>query len=360
MVAFMSNNKCIKTFVTLFFISLALMGRTQQQPEKFSSAERNQVIDTLVERINRIYVYDSVAKKMTDFLRLRQRQHAYDIISDRSIFAQLLTTDLQAISKDHHLGIESSRTPVINQTPGAPSPGDVASFRAKWAQYNFNIKKVEHLDGNIGLLQLDSFFPAEWIKEIVAGAFSFLANTDAIIIDLRNNHGFAPDGVNLIESYFFDESTHIADQFDRDAKTLHQFWTMPVVSGPKFTKEIYILVSKNTFSAPESFSFEMQAIGRAQVIGEVTGGGAHGTKPFMIGRYFIASIPFSYEQSPVTHTDWEGKGVQPNVKVSADQALLKAHELAIRSAINLHSTEIEYVKNLNQILTSLQNQQEKK
>ena len=33
------------------------------------------------------------------------------------------------------------------------------------------------------------------LKETAAGARAFLSNTDAIILDLRDNHGFAPDGV---------------------------------------------------------------------------------------------------------------------------------------------------------------------
>jgi C-terminal processing protease CtpA/Prc len=315
------------------------------------------VIDTLINRLDALYVYENVAKKMSEAIRLHQQQHDYDTVTNRQVFASMLTNDLQAISKDGHLGVEFSATPVTNETPGAPSQDEINKFRLKWARNNFNFKKVEHLDGNIGLLQLDTFFPTDWIKEIAAGSFAFLSNSDAIIIDLRNNHGFAPDGVNLIESYFFSGETHIADIYDRDAKTLRQYWTMATVPGTSLAnKDLYILVSKNTFSAPESFAYDVQALGRAKIIGEVTGGGAHGTKPVTISKYFIASIPFSYEVNPVTHTDWEGKGVQPDVKVPADQALLTAQIIAIRSVINHNPAEADRIKSLEQVILQLQQQ----
>ena len=147
------------------------------------------------------------------------------------------------------------------------------------------------LEGNIGLLQLNTFFPADWIKDLAQAAMIFLANSDAVIIDLRDNHGFAPDGVLLMESYFFNDAVHLSDGYDRDAKTMRQTWTMPTVPGTRLgNMDLYILVSKNTFSAPEDFTYNLQALGLAKVIGEVTGGGAHGTKPYKIGKYFTACI----------------------------------------------------------------------
>ncbi len=90
-----------------------------------------------------------------------------------------------------------------------------------------------------------------------------------------------------------------------------------------------------------------------QIIVEVTGGGAHGTRPVTIGKYFMASIPFSYGINSVTHTDWEGKGVQPDVKVPAEQALLTAQVMAIQSIISKGSANTEYVESLKQVNAKL-------
>lgn len=320
-------------------------GALNAQPP-LTATERNAVIETLVAKLDSFYVFGDVAKKMI----ARLRKHDYDTITSRQSFAAMLTAELRAISKDGHLGVDYSVTPITDEAPGAPSEAAVNDFRRTWARSNFNFKKVEITEGNIGLLQLDSFFPAEWIKDLAQGAIAFLANSDAVIIDLRANHGFAPDGVLLMESYFLNEAVHLTDSYDRNAGTMQQVWTMPVVPGSRLGNvDLYILVSANTFSAPEDFTYNLQAMGRATVIGEVTGGGAHGTRPYKIGTYFTASIPFSYEVNTVTHTDWEGRGIQPNVKVPAGQALLTAQIMAIRALIKRIASDKERVERLEKI-----------
>jgi retinol-binding protein 3 len=345
----------IKKMLTgMLCIGIACILNAQQvaansQPT-FTLQERNAVIDILIAKLDSFYVYQDVAKKMAETIRLHRQNHDYDTVTNRQVFATILTAQLQAISKDGHLGIDYSATPVTNETPGSPSVDVVNQFRKTWAQNNFNFKKVEVMEGNIGFLQLNTFFPAEWIKDLAQASMTFLANSDAVIIDLRNNHGFAPDGVLLVESYFFDDAVHLEDEYDREAKTMQQTWTMPIVPGTKLGNiDLYILVSKNTFSAPEDFAYNLQSLGRAKVVGEVTGGGAHGTKPYKIGTYFTASIPFRYGVNTVTHTDWEGKGIQPDVKVPADQALLTAQIMAIRALIKRIPLETKRVAELERI-----------
>ena len=110
---------------------------------------------------------------------------------------------------------------------------------------------------------------------------------------------------------------------------------MPVVPGPSLAeKDLYILTSHDTFSAPEAFAYDMQKLGRARVVGEVTGGGAHGTKPYRLSTHFIAEIPFNRGTSAVTHDDYEGVGVKPDVQVPVEKALLTAHILALRGVLS--------------------------
>ena len=62
------------------------------------------------------------------------------------------------------------------------------------------------------------------------------------------------------------------------------------------------------------------AAGRAEVIGEATGGGAHPTRPFPISAAVHIGIPFARSINPVTGTNWQGTGVLPDTPVPADQA----------------------------------------
>ena len=346
--------KILCLIVSLF--ALSAWAQQQAQPPQFTAAERTEVIDTLVAKVNKLYVYEEVAKKMTAAILEHQRHHDYDAITNREPFARQLTVDLHAVNNDGHLGVECSASPIGDEKPEAPSQEAADAFRKTWSRRNFNFKKVEVLDGNVGLLQVDTFFPSEWIKDLAQSSMTFLANSDAVIVDIRKNHGFA-DGGLLIASYFFNDPVHWNDNYDRDAGTLRQSWTLPVVPGPRLAdKDVYILVSKDCFSASEDFAYNMQALGRAKVIGEVTGGGAHPTKPYKIGTYFLASIPFAHGVNPVTHADWEGKGVQPDIKVPADQALLTAQIMAIEAVIGRNPNDKDRIGGLRQVIAETEKQ----
>jgi len=115
-------------------------------------------------------------------------------------------------------------------------------------------------------------------------------------------------------------------------------------------KDLYILTSGRTFSAPEAFAYDMQALKRATIVGEMTGGGAHGTTMHRLADHFSASIPFSRSINPVTKTDWEGVGVKPDVVVPADQALLTAHLMALKKATKKYAEDRKIADGLERMI----------
>ena len=102
------------------------------------------------------------------------------------------------------------------------------------------------------------------------------------------------------------------------------------VPGRRFgeSKPLYILTSGRTFSAAEAFAYNLQALGRATVVGEITGGGAHPFEYRRVHPHFAVDLPEARSINPITGSNWQGVGVQPDVAVPADQALAKALELA--------------------------------
>jgi hypothetical protein len=51
-----------------------------------------------------------------------------------------------------------------------------------------------------------------------------------------------------------------------------------------------------------------------------------------VGEHFVLSVPCGTVESPVTHSNWEGVGVKPDVAVSAERAL----EVALAEARHAH------------------------
>ena len=96
--------------------------------------------------------------------------------------------------------------------------------------------------------------------------------------------------------------------------------------------DVYLLISQNTFSAAEDFSYSLQNLKRVTIIGETTGGGAHPVEDVEASDHIIISIPEGRSISTITKTDWEGTGVKPDVQVPAKDALLTAQVKALTKA----------------------------
>jgi C-terminal processing protease CtpA/Prc len=159
-----------------------------------------------------------------------------------------------------------------------------------------------------------------------------LADTDALIIDVRGGKGGHPAGVALLISYFVDQRTRLNDIWSRDSGASTAFWTEDRLEGKRYgsRKPVLILVDRDTKSGAEDFAYTMQALKRATVIGTRTWGGAHLASGYRLGDHFIAAIPDARSINPITHTDWEGVGVIPDVEAAPDDALKVAQELLRR------------------------------
>jgi C-terminal processing protease CtpA/Prc len=194
---------------------------------------------------------------------------------------------------------------------------------------NCGFKKAEILEGDIGYLKFDFFADPGICGATVVCAMNFLANVDAIIFDLRENGGGDPKMVAFVSSYLFAERTHLNDLWTRKGDLTEQYWTEPYVLGKRLDgKPSFVLTSKRTFSGGEEFTNNLKVLKRAMIVGETTGGGAHPVRGHRITEHFGIGVPFARAINPVSHTDWEGTGVEPDVKVDAPQALEVAIKLA--------------------------------
>ena len=226
-------------------------------------------------------------------------------------------------------------TSIQQGPPPPPPPGGAQTLedrqRTILGRQNFGFARVERLAGNIGYLDLRGFMPPAVAGETATAAMTFLASTDAVIVDLRQNGGGDPMMVAFLTSYLFgSQPVHLNDFYSRTSNETRQSWTLPYVPGRRLTsKDVYILTSSRTFSGAEEFTYNLKHRKRAIVVGETTGGGAHTVGGRRINSRFMIAVPSGRPINPVTKTNWEGVGVEPDVKVSADKALQAAHLLAL-------------------------------
>ena len=301
---------------------------------QLDDATRQTTIEAIAGKLTEYYVYPDVAAKMIAAVEDHQKHGDYSSIVDGSEFADALTRDLRAVSHDRHLFVAYNPFTLPQSSgssagPTQPSPAEQARFRKMIERQNCTFSKVEILSHNVGYVKFDGFPPPDVCGPTVVAAMNFLAHSDALIFDVRDNHGGDPNMVDFIVSYLFRQPTHINDLTNRHDNDTHQYWTLPWIPGTRFVDQpVYVLTSHQTFSGAEEFTFDLQTQKRATIVGETTGGGAHPVEGMPAGDHFTIGVPFGRPINPITKGDWEGKGVEPDVKVSAADALATAEKLA--------------------------------
>lgn len=305
-----------------------------QAPPAVAAKDRQAIVDDIAKALNETYVFPEVAKKMEEHLRRQIKNGAYDSLTDLETFTLKLTEDLRSISHDLHIrvGWAPEDPPGAGGQPLSPEERR-ARFAAELKRDNACFRKLELMAGNVGYLRLDCFAPADLGGSTAVAAMSFLAGSDALIFDLRNNGGGSPSMIQLLTSYLVpgDETTHLNSFYVRRGDRTEQYWTQAWVPSPRLTDvPVFVLTSNGTFSAAEEFTYNLKNLKRATLIGETTGGGAHPVDGHNVKGYPVfMSLPFGRAINPITGTNWEGTGVSPDVAVPAAEALAVAHEQAL-------------------------------
>ena len=295
---------------------------------KIDDAAKARVIDGAIAMLNEFYVFPETAKKMEQALRERQKKGDYETVADGETFANLLTDHLQQVSHDKHLRVNFSPRALPKGDP-APNPEAEARMRAQMERANCAFEKAERLPPNIGYLKFNAFMDPSVCGPTATAAMNFLGNVDAIIFDLRDNGGGDPKMVAYLSTYLFDQPTHLNDLYNRKEDSTTQYWTLPYVPGKRLGgKPAFVLTSKRTFSGGEEFTYNLKNLKRATIVGETTGGGAHPVGGHRIDDHFLIGVPFARAINPISKTNWEGTGVEPDVKVPAAEALDAAKKLA--------------------------------
>ena len=300
---------------------------------EIDAATPARIVDAIAKTLNDKYVYPELAKTMEQSVRSHLARGDDKAIASGPELASALTLQLQEAGHDRHVRVEW----VARTAPAGDTKPDEEEKRARaqLERINCSFAKPERLAGNIGYIRFDTFGRADQCGAKATEAFASLGDVDALIFDLRENGGGDVEMITYVESYLFATRTHLDDLYTREDNSTDPMWTNPDLPGKKYaTQPVYILTAARTFSGAEAFAYELQSVKRATIVGEVTGGGAHPSRSFPLDEHFSLVVAVQRAINPVTKTDWEGVGVQPDVKVPAADALEKAKQLAADALAN--------------------------
>jgi hypothetical protein len=323
---------CGLLLITACFID----AKAQEIPNQLINSEIKEVISTLNKLLDTEYVYPKKATKIIEQLNKNLKKGKYKNIKDELIFAETIQQDMRSVVNDKHLSFEFSPEHVNHlkaELEASENPAVKQAQLREMQRFNFGFEQVKILEGNIGYLKFNNFYDPEYASETAIAAMNFLSNTDALIVDLRQNGGGSPKMIQLLSSYLFDaEPVHLSGFYWRPTDKYTQNWTLPYVPGQRMPDtDVYILTSNNTFSAAEEFTYNLKHLKRATVVGETTGGGAHPGGFKIVNDRFTVFMPNGRSTNPITQTNWEGVGVIPHIEAPAKDALATAKIKALQN-----------------------------
>lgn len=326
----------VRAIGVLLLITCPLRGLLAQQGTAPSAAAFNAeivraAVDEIATLISREYLDPAVAERLAESLRRRLASGEYANVAAPNELAARLTRDLLADSHDKHLVVEV----VPAAAGGGRGPGAAGGARQDGVRRtNGGVQRVEILAGNVGYLNLTTFWRIDEARDAIADAMHLLQRADALIIDMRQNGGGSPDTVAFLVAYMLDQGgVPLFDIIPRSGdRTVHATPT-PAVAERNGRRPLYVLTSARTFSGGEGFAFLLQERRRAMVIGERTAGAANPGQPYPVGSLFRVTIPNGQVRSAIGGGNWEGLGITPDVAVAAADALRFAHANALDTLI---------------------------
>lgn len=309
---------------------------------------RQRLVENIVRELHAKYVAVEKVKGIEAYLRKKLQDGAYDKLTNPKELASSLTTDLRAAGRDLHLFVTYDRmleralllapsTPSVDLQELPPTPERLAEL----IQSNYEFRKVEIMPGNVGYLYLKGFVDLNLSKHTAVAAMNFLANADAIIIDLHDNPGGFINLEVFLASYFYGvDPVELLSRYHREGDVTVRGWTLREVPGKRLQHaDLYIITSRETGSAAEAFSFILQQRKRAKVIGEKTSGAGYGNKETPIGDGFIFYLSTFRQFDPRSGRGWQEVGVEPDIKVPVQRALIVAHHEAVKNLATKASNE---------------------
>jgi hypothetical protein len=281
-------------------------------------------IDKMAREIKEHYVYPQKGATIAAHLMDAHKAGKFVSADSWKELAEATTKWLQDFSHDGHLYVRydtASCRELLRQQRETGKEEQVSKTGAKEydpffygpsaADRKYGFDSIGVSRDNIGYLHLSEINISRKSLAVLYSAMNAVANTRALVIDLRNNGGGGSDTGAVFESFFLPAKTPLITFVSRTGEQSTDS-TVSWLKEKRYDGPVFILINNGTASAAEAFTFSMKKTGRAIVIGQPSAGAANMNAWFPVNEHIFISVS---EMAPVWHgtTDtWERWGIQPD------------------------------------------------
>jgi hypothetical protein len=320
--------------MSLLVLAFSYNSIAQKSDRVITTEEQKTILDKAFVLLKANYIFPNTVNVMEREIYKKLSTGAYAKFTSVEDFLKNINADLERSGNDRHIDIfyDPSRVKQIDAEAKNEDSKPVYDprflLRAKYE--NYMVRKAERLEGNVGYLKFNAFVDPELSKPTLTAAMNFISNSSALIIDLRQNGGGDSRTLSFLLNYFLPDSTLVSQRRSRMNKEIRNMYIEKDPAVKKIAKDVpvYILTSKRTSSAAEAFAYTLQAFKRGIVVGDTTNGEANPGYLFSLNKEMYMMIPAFESTNAVTKTNWQGKGVVPDIKLAADKAHLMAQAKA--------------------------------
>ena len=308
-------------FCLSLIVWACLFSSTNALAQNLSKKEIASTVASIANLINENYVFATKGKTISEYLLREYKNGKFNQINDWEMLSDEVTICLQNFANDGHLYVKNDPKKVkelleANNKKANPDSSkqftyDPFYFGAAAVEKNFGFREIKIFDGNIGYIKLSEINISEKSLPVLYATMQFIANTKAVIIDLRDNGGGGSDVGAVFESFFLPKGIPLLEFKTRNGRT-EVSKTVTWLTEKKYDNPLFIIVNKKTASAAEAFAFSLQNNKRAVIIGQQSTGAANMNSWYAVNNNLYLSVSTAAPTIPGTKESWEQKGVQPN------------------------------------------------